>query len=64
MWWELCDGSSEFLVDLYGNGQATWQAAKKWFQDKGYHGNFLLIHKFKNSFKLYNINIKEKKNDK
>lgn len=60
MWWELCDGSSEFLVDLYGNGNASWQAAKSHFRNKGYYGKFLLIHRSKTSFKLYNINIKEK----
>lgn len=57
MWWELCDGSSEYLTDLYGNGDASWQAAKKHFKDKGYHGRFLLIHRYKTGFKLYNINI-------
>ena len=57
MWWELCDGSSEYLTDLYGNGDASWQAAKKHFKDKGYYGRFLLIHRYKTGFKLYNINI-------
>lgn len=57
MWWELCDGSSEYLTDLYGNGAASWQAAKKHFKDKGYYGRFLLIHRYKTGFKLYNINI-------
>lgn len=61
MWWELCDGSSEFLVDLYGNGDASWQAAKSWFRNKGYYGKFLLIHKAKNGFRLYQINIEKKK---
>ena len=60
MWWELCDGSSEFLVDLYGNGSASWQAAKSYFRNKGYYGEFLLIHRLKTGFRLYNINIKEK----
>lgn len=60
MWWELCDGSSEFLVDLYGNGSASWQAAKSHFRNKGYYGEFLLIYRSKTGFKLYNINIKEK----
>ena len=67
MWWELCDGSSEFLVDLYGNGDASWQAAKSYFRNKGYYGDFLLIHRSRNkSFKLYRINIKKKefRNDK
>ena len=57
MWWELCDGSSEFLVDLYGNGDASWQAARQHFKKEGYYGKFLLIHRAKNSFKLYQINI-------
>lgn len=61
MWWELCDGSSEYLVDLWGNGDASWQAAKQHFKEKGYHGTFLLIHKARNgNFKLYQINIEEK----
>lgn len=60
MWWELCDGSSEFLVDLYGNGDASWQAAKRWFRNKGYYGEFLLIHRARNgNFRLYHINIKK-----
>ena len=62
MWWELCDGSSEFLVDLYGNGSASWQAAKSHFRNKGYYGKFLLIHRSKTGFKLYQINIKKKEN--
>ena len=60
MWWELCDGSSEFLVDLYGNGSASWQAAKSWFRNKGYYGKFLLINRTKIGFKLYHINIDKK----
>lgn len=61
MWWELCDGSSQYLVDLWGNGDASWQAAKKHFQDKDYYGEFLLIHRGRNrSFKVYQVNIKKK----
>ena len=60
MWWELCDGSSQNLVDLYGDGEASWQKAKNHFRDKGYHGSFILIHRSRTGFKLYNINIKEK----
>ena len=64
MIWELCDGSSEYLVDIWGNGDASWQAAKKHFQEKGYYGTFLLIHRARNgNFRLYQINIKEKQND-
>ena len=58
MWWELCDGSSEFLTDLWGNGDASWQAAKQHFKAAGYYGKFLLIHRAKTGFKLYQINIK------
>ena len=61
MWWELCDGSSEFLVDLYGNGDASWQAAKSYFRHKDYYGKFLLIHRSKTGFKLYHVDLKEKK---
>jgi len=57
MWWELCDGSSEYLVDLYGDGKASWQKAKSYFKKKGYFGKFLLINKSKTGFKLYRINI-------
>lgn len=58
MWWELCDGSSEYLTDLWGNGQASWRAAREYFKNKGYTGEFLLIHKTrKQSFKVYKINI-------
>lgn len=60
MWWELCDGSSEYLTDLWGNGTASWQAAKSYFQNKGYYGDFLLIHRAKGSFRLYHVNIKRK----
>lgn len=60
MWWELCDGSSEYLVDVYGDGDASWQVAKSYFRNKGYHGDFLLIHKGRTNFRLYEINIKEK----
>jgi hypothetical protein len=64
MTWELCDGSSQYLVDLWGNGSASWQAAKKHFKEKGYYGEFLLIHRSRNgNFKLYRINIKENNND-
>ena len=60
MWWELCNGSSQYLTDLYGSGDASWQKAKSWFKAKGYYGRFLLIHRAKNgNFKLYNINIKK-----
>lgn len=60
MWWELCEGSSEFLVDLYGNGDANWKTAKQWFKNEGYFGKFLLIRRARNgNFKLYNINIKK-----
>ena len=59
MWWELCDGSSEFLTDLWGNGDASWQSAKQHFKAAGYYGKFLLIHRARNgNFKLYNINIR------
>lgn len=64
MWWELCDGSSEYLVDVYGNGSASWQAAKKHFKNKGYYGKFLLILRNRFSFKLYQINIEGECNDK
>ena len=66
MWWELCDGSSEYLVDLWGNGDASWQAAKEYFRKKGYFGKYLLIHRSRiGGFKVYQINIgvKEKEND-
>jgi hypothetical protein len=33
--WELCDGSCEYLTDLWGNGDASWQAAKKHFEESG-----------------------------
>lgn len=62
MWWELCDGSSENLTDLWGNGIASWQAAKAHFQSKGYYGAFLLIHRYKNGFRLYHINIRRSLN--
>lgn len=58
MWLELCDGSSEFLTDLYGIGDASWQKAKQYFKNKGYYGKFLLIHRGRSNFKLYQINIK------
>ena len=58
MWWELCNGTSEYMVDLYGDGNASWQKAKQHFRSKGYYGDFLLIHRSKNGFKLYHINIK------
>lgn len=58
MWWELCNGTSEYMVDLYGDGDDSWQKAKQHFRSKGYYGDFLLIHRSKNGFKLYHINIK------
>lgn len=62
MTWELCDGSSEFLTDLWGNGDASWQAAKWYFYDKGYRGKFLLIHRARNgNFAVYQVDIKDKK---
>jgi len=57
MWWELCDGSSEYLVDLYGDGKASWQKAKSYFKKKGYFGKFLLINRSQTGFKLYQVNI-------
>ena len=59
MWWELCDGSSENLVDLCGDGSLSWRKAKSYFRNKGYYGKFILIHRCRNSFKLYDINIKQ-----
>ena len=59
MWWELCEGSSECLKDLYGDGNASWQKAKSFFRNKRWFGNYLLIHRARNgNFKLYRINIK------
>lgn len=57
MWWELCDGSSEFLVDIYGNEDASWQAARSYFKKKGYYGSFLLIHKTATGFRTYHVNL-------
>ena len=57
MWWELCNGSSQYLVDLFGDGSASWQKAKSHFKQKGYEGSYLLIHRAKTGFKLYHINI-------
>lgn len=63
MIWELCDGSSEYLVDLWCSDEG-WQAAKKHFRDKGYYGKFLLIHRARNgNFKLYQVNIEKKKGE-
>ena len=68
MWWELCNGSSEYLVDVWGKDDASWQAAKKHFKEKGYCGDFLLIYRARGGgFKVYHITIpinKENKHDK
>ena len=61
MWWELCDSSSQFLTDLYGDGKASWRKAKKYFKEKGYFGKWLLIHRARSGFKVYNIEIKKEK---
>lgn len=55
--WQLCDGSSECLVDLWGNGNASWQAARSYFRKKGYYGNFLLIHRTATGFRTYYVNL-------
>ena len=57
--WELCNGSSEYLVDLWGGCEesVSWQKAKKHFREKGYTGKFLLIRKSGYGFKVWNINI-------
>ena len=55
--WQLCDGSSEYLVDLWGNGDASWQAARSYFRKKGYHGDFLLIHRTATGFRVYHVNL-------
>ena len=62
MTWLLCDGSSEFLTDMWGGqpDDSTWQSAKKHFRDKGYFGKWLLIANYRNSFKPYNIDIRPK----
>lgn len=63
MTWELCDGSSQYLVDMWGGqpDNQSWQTAKKHFKEKGYFGLWLLIQKSTNgNFKCYDINIKQK----
>lgn len=63
MTYELCDGSSEYLVDLWGgcDENTHFLTAKKHFADKGYYGKFILIARSTNrNFKLYNINIKRR----
>lgn len=62
MIWQLCNKSSEFLVDLWGgcDDSVSWQTAKKHFKDKGYTGSFLLIKRaYNGNFRVYNINIPE-----
>lgn len=64
MWWELCNGSSQYLVDLWGDGSASWRKARNHFKELGYTGKFLLIHRVRHGFKVYKIDIKENGNDK
>lgn len=67
MTWQLCNKSSEFLVDLWGGqpDDTSWQAAKKHFRDKGYFGDWLLISRSMNgNFRVYHVNIKKKENDR
>ena len=54
-WWELCRNSSQYLMDVCV--AKSWQAAKAEFTRRGWYGKYLLIHRTKNSFKVYNINI-------
>lgn len=63
MTWELCNGSSEYLVDLYGgcDEKMPVSMAIKHFCDKGYYGYYLLIGRYNNyqSFKVYHICIEK-----
>ena len=62
MTWQLCNGSSEYLLDMWGGcpEDMSWQAAKKHFRDLGYEGKYLLIRRSEHGFKLWKINIKPK----
>jgi len=57
--WELCENSSQYLVDLWGgHDDVSWQKAKAHFKEKGYWGDFILIKRTRSdSFKLWNIEI-------
>ena len=60
MTWELCDGGSEYLVDLWGgqDDSVSWQKAKQHFKEKGYRGKYLLIRRSVfGGFAVWQINI-------
>ena len=61
--WQLCEDSTECVRDSYvTNGFCTWQAAKKYFRDKGYYGKYILYQRdwTHGTGKIWNINIKKK----
>ena len=66
MTWELCDGSSQYLCDMWGGQPENqhWQTAKAHFRNKGYFGKWLLISRTMTGFRCYNINIRPKRSDK
>lgn len=67
MTWQLCNGSSEYLIDLWGGApdDSSWQAAKKVFRDRGYEGKYLLIARpTQYTFKVYQIEIKPKRGER
>lgn len=58
MQFELCKDTSQCLIDICN--KSTWREAREEFKKRGYTGKYLLIHVNKSSFKVFNINIKEK----
>jgi len=55
MTFELCKGSSQYLIDV--TSAKHWRTARTHFKKEGYEGKFLLIEKTKTSFFVYNIKL-------
>lgn len=58
MIYKLCDGSSEYLIDLFSSDR-NWQVARSHFIKKGYRGKYLLIGETKNGFRVWNVDLHE-----
>ncbi len=58
MIYKLCDGSSEYLIDLFSSDR-NWQVARSYFIKKGYRGKYLLIGETKTGFRVWNVDLHE-----
>ena len=62
MWFELCEGTTEHLIDVVSTAKApTWMAAKNHFQKQGYRGKYILLYRVPHGFKIWRIELKEDK---